>query len=320
MSQEVGNRLNKLIEDLGIEKPFVKGVDNPVFNCWHFYTDGNSVESMFWDESDFIDGMNRIYNVFRSINIDILAFSLMDTHIHFILHGELERCRVFIHEYIRRTSMHISTKHGLVKILGNVKIHHQPIDTDRYLKTAICYTFRNATVGGLRYNTLDYPWSSAPLMFKKGNTWASPLWMNNETGVANMSKREFRTSFKTRRSESTDIRITCGIVFPGEYVNVKIVERLFRSPKGFHYYLCNCKESDIEARGGIISRLSIPIQEMREYKKSICLELFGKNDIRTLDTAARLKLARVLKSRYNSSDKQIIRLCGLIYDEAKFLL
>ena len=136
--------MNKLIEDLGIEKPFVKGVDNPVFNCWHFYTDGNSVESMFWDESDFIDGMNRIYNVFRSINIDILAFSLMDTHIHFILHGELERCRVFIHEYIRRTSMHISTKHGLVKSLGSVNRYRQVLEDCYLLHIQECYGWRFA--------------------------------------------------------------------------------------------------------------------------------------------------------------------------------
>ena len=50
------------------------------------------------------------------------------------------------------------------------------------------------------------------------------------------------------------------------------------------------------------------------------MELFGQKHIRNLDTTSRLKLARVLKLRYNSSDKQIIRLCGLIYDEVNHLL
>ena len=84
--------------------------------------------------------------------------------------------------------------------------------------------------------------------------------------------------------------------------------------------MCNSKEGDVESRSGEISHLTIPMQEMRQHKNDLCMELFGQKHIRNLDTTSRLKLARVLKLRYNSSDKQIIRLCGLIYDEVNHLL
>ena len=59
------------------------------------------------------------------------------------------------------------------------------------------------------------------------------------------------------------------------------------------------------------------MQEMRQHKNELCKELYGANSIKGLNTQQRLRLARTMRSRYNSSIKQIIRLCGLVYDEAK---
>ena len=75
----------------------------------------------------------------------------------------------------------------------------------------------------------------------------------------------------------------------------------------------------MDARGGSISLLSIPMQEMRQHKNEVCQELFGKRSIKSLTTEQRLRLARTLRSRFNSSIKQIVRLCGLVYDEVKDL-
>ena len=110
------------------------------------------------------------------------------------------------------------------------------------------------------------------------------------------------------------------MVFPGEYVAYELVERLFKTRKSFNYFFCKTREEDVDARGGTISQLSIPMQEMRQHKNEMCRELFCVDSIRTLSTEQRLRLAKVLKSRYNSSLKQIIRLSGLVYNEAKDLL
>ena len=110
------------------------------------------------------------------------------------------------------------------------------------------------------------------------------------------------------------------LLFPGEYVAYEIVERIFKTCKSFNFFLCTTKEEDIDARGGVISLLSIPMQEMRQHKNEVCHELFGTKSVKWLSTQQRLRLARTLRSRYNSSLKQIIRLCGLVYDEVKDLL
>ena len=77
--------LRQIVSDLGLDAPFVKGQHIPVKNCWHFSTDGNAVDAIFEDEDDFIDGMNRVYVTLQAYRVIILAFSLMDTHVHFIL-------------------------------------------------------------------------------------------------------------------------------------------------------------------------------------------------------------------------------------------
>ena len=82
--------LKQAERDLGLNIPYQKGTNIQVKDCWHFTTDGNSIDVIFEDDQDFQDGMNRVFVVSRDYRVLILAFCLMDTHIHFILYGEFE--------------------------------------------------------------------------------------------------------------------------------------------------------------------------------------------------------------------------------------
>lgn len=313
---------SKVEADLSLDRAFIKGQALKVNNCWHFSTDGTSVDVMFFDKQDFRDGMNRIYILSARYEVTILAFTLMDTHVHFIFYGEYDQCNKFMHEYVRQISWNISVRHGERHKFRFDSIHHQKIDTDLYLKTAICYVIKNAPVGGIHYNAYDYPWSSAALYFRDSGSWTSPQWT---TGLVRSKdyhpgKTDMQTFLKTHTVPDQDYSVIDGIVFPGEYVDYHLVERIFRTHKSFNYFMCVSKEKDVEERGGSISYLSLPMQEMRQHKTEICRELYGNISIRSLNTSQRLRLARVLKSRYNSSPKQVARLCGLVYSEVKSML
>lgn len=311
--------LAQIEADLGLHVPFVKGRQIKIKNCWHFSTDGNAVDAMFEDDDDFIAGMNRIYMVIQDYNVVILAFSLMDTHVHFILYGTFEACNRFMHEYVRRTSWYISVTHHESNKLDGVPINYQAVDTDSYLKTVICYTVKNAPAGGIMFNALDYPWSSGPLYFKRPGYWSSPRWMDETKEAGPMGVVDHRKALRTRKDElaRSAPRMIGPLVFPGEYVAYEVVERIFKTCKSFNYFLSITKEEDVDARGGSISLLSIPMQEMRQHKNEVCRELFGTPSVRQLSMQQRLRLARTLRSRYNSSIKQIARLAGLVYDEVK---
>lgn len=328
---DTNRSLEQIIVDLGLNLPFTKGQIINVRNCWHFSTPGEFVEYFFIDEQDFIDGMNRIYFVASQINIVILAFCLMDNHIHFVLYGSFDECNRFMHEFVRRTSMHISRKYNERHKLSEVPVHHQEIGDLTYLRTCICYVIKNPPQAGLPYNAYDYPWSSGALYMRKmasgdsfpPSSWTSARWMLPNTcfqDSSEMSGRKLKAILKSNENINEGLKMIGDMIFPGEYVAVDLVNNIFKTHKSFNYMLCRTQDSDVESKGGSISRLSIPNQEMRQHKTEVCKELFGVDTIRTLPTEKRLILAKVLRSRYNSSPKQLAKMCGLIYNEVKHLL
>ena len=319
MKTDYGTR-RALEEDLGINSQFIKGQPVKVRNCWHFSTDGNLVDFLFRDEEDFAAGMNRIYVVRRKYNIVILAFVLMDTHVHFILWGDLRECERFIHEYLKLTSMWLSRKYGDRHKLETLFPNYQVIDNDRYLKTAICYVLKNPPVGGIAFNALDYPWSSASLYFRKSGFWTSPDYELVTKCSDSLTFMEIRDFLKSRTVPEESFRFIGNLVFPAEYVDVETVEKIFRTHKGFNFFMCISKETDVESVKGAISRLSIPNAELHQHKQELCKTRFGVESIRRLSTDQRLLLAKTLRTNYNCSPKQIAKACGLIYNEVKSML
>ena len=111
----------------------------------------------------------------------------------------------------------------------------------------------------------------------------------------------------SRIDPGADVVMIGSLVFPGEYV-------------AFDHFLCHTKEEDVDSRGGSISQLSLPLHELRQYKNELCLQLFGRPGGNGLDTRQRIRLAKALRHKYNSSPKQIARVCGLVFREVKDLL
>lgn len=313
--------LEQATKDLGINVIYVKGQVVQVKNCWHFSTDGNAVDVMFYDEQDFIDGMNRIYVVLKQFKIIILAFCLMDNHVHFVLYGDFDECNRFVHEYVRRTSMYLSHYHGDRHKLDDVGISHQAVTDSDYLKTVICYDHKNPYYAGLPYVPSDYPWSSGPLYFRNPKSW-SVVDFNHfdvmETDLMNV--RDKRLCMKTRYENLGKVRMVDNLVFPGEYVNVQLGEQIFRSHKSYFYCLSRSREDEVDSRGGVISHLTLPDADLRKYKAGIAREIFGRDSTNGLSTSDRVRLARAMKARFNCSTKQIARIVGLKFDEVRNLL
>ena len=315
--------LRQIESDLGLNEPYFKGRNLPVKNCRHFYTDGNAIDRMFEDVEDFKAGMNRVFLLHRKYNISILAFILMDTHVHFILHGPYDECNQFMHMFINMTSRYMSLKYGEKNKLSNLPLSHQVIDNELYLKTAICYVIKNASVAGLHYLATDYPWSSSPLYFRNSkDNWSTPKWTlpGELSSLSQIPFKQLRKFLKSRETDFPQTAVIDGIVFPGEYVDVETVERLFKTHKSFSYFLNTSKEEYIESKQGFNSHLSIPIQEMRQHRNAMCKSMFKVDTIRSLSAQQRLKLAKALRRKYNSSAKQIAKLCGLVYEEVKGVL
>ena len=86
---------SEISSDLSLGLTVAKGQSVSIKNCWHFYTAGDSVDVIFHDDNEFLDGMNRILPVVACYDVLILAFVLMDTHVHFVLYGDFDSCNRF---------------------------------------------------------------------------------------------------------------------------------------------------------------------------------------------------------------------------------
>lgn len=312
--------VEKCEEDLGLNVPFVKGRQIPVRNCWHFFTNGNDVDVLFEDRADFVAGMNRAFVHVERFRILVLAFTLMDTHVHFILYGNLEMCKLFMHEYMRNTSRYISIKYKERNKLKNVTISHQPIDNDHYLKIVICYLLKNPPVAGLTYSAYSYPWGSHPLYFQASDEWVKSCWsVYPETlpYLSSLSRNKKRQFLRTRDTNLRDVRIIDDMVYPGDYVAWELVERIFKSHKAFNAFMSIAKEEYVESQGGFNSNITIPFSELRQHRNEIIEKWFGECTIRQLTIDQRLKVAKHLRNNYNCSFYQVCRICGLSIEQMK---
>lgn len=54
---------------------------------------------------------------------------------------------------------------------------------------------------------------------------------------------------------------------------------------------------------------------MRQLKNSVCKEMFNADSSHDLNVSQRIRLAKALKYKYNCSNKQLARVCGLVLAE-----
>ena len=325
--------LKKLSADLSLGRPFIKGTNRPVRNCWHFSSDGNSAFVLFETEGDFKAAMNRLALLALRSRVVILAFCLMDNHVHFILYGLRDDCEAFTKEFLNLTAHYNSRKHRGGSGTSTIPISHQMIDNEEYLLNAICYDMRNPPVNGLKYTYYDYPWSSGPLYFRSGASWASPLWKKGiETWPKELRKflgviradeigaREQRAMIGSGQWIPEHWLICDGMIIPSCYVPVETVEALFKSHRAFNYFAGRGREKEMEEVMGTWSSLNLQDTEMRRHRDEEMRALFHTDKVRSLSLGQRVEIAKVLKRKYMTSVKQIARIVCIPVDVAEKVL
>ena len=84
-----------------------------LLQVWLVTTDHLTDRIWFRDEEDFKVGMNLVAILACSFPVEILAFTLMSNHVHFVLAGSYEQAERFINEFKRRYAQHVRKKYGM---------------------------------------------------------------------------------------------------------------------------------------------------------------------------------------------------------------
>ena len=276
---------------------------------YHLFSDGFRTDVLFEDRPAFIAAMNIVAVCCFRCKITILAFCLMDNHVHFILYGTMEECLLFKDKFLHKYAIWHSKRHSGRK-LEAIDFDIKLMEDERYILTSIAYVLRNCIAAGFRYCAIDYPWSSAGLYFRDPESLKHLIagWSR----LSDMPVKERYRILQTQMDIPSDWIITPeGYVWPGSYVNYWHVEQLFKTPKSFTYFMGQGKEEEINKSLGMEATVQIPDMELREKATVQCLRMFKTTNMRRLDAQRRIELAKVLRKEYKCSAKQIARIVHL---------
>ena len=124
---------------------------------WHLYTNGQTMQNIFCSKEDFKIGIIVLaISLIMCKSIKLLAFELMNNHIHLILSGPKEDCLKLFDIFHKRLRL-IFSKLGRAIDWDSFKADILPIDTLDSLRNEIIYTHRNAYVANGNYNPFSYP-------------------------------------------------------------------------------------------------------------------------------------------------------------------
>ena len=276
---------------------------------YHLFSDGFRTDALFEDKAAFVAAMNIIAVCFLKCKVVIPAFCLMDNHVHFVLYGTMKECCEFRDRFAHKYSLWYYNRYSCRRS-GPIDFDIKLMEDERYLLNSIAYVLRNGIAAGFAYCAEDYPWSSGGLYFRRPEmlTALSDSW----TRVANLTMRRRREMFQTMSDIPADWKVTPeGYLWPGNYIDYKLVERLFRSPKSFTFFMGQKKEEEINNSLGIRDFVALPDMEVREKAIAHSLKIFKTSNLRGLDTDRRLCLAKILHKELRSSYKQIARIIHL---------
>ena len=207
----------------------MKGLNSKEY--FHVCTDGRMLPWMFQDEGDFIAGVNRIGLCYMRTGVKVIAYVLMDNHVHFVLRGTMPECKRFITLYKQLTGTWIYHKYGLSDFLRQLPANIILLDSEERLLNAIAYIDRNPVVAGYRYLPTEYPWGSARYVFKNSREEEGTM------SLSDMSCRVQRILLSTRVSLPGEWRVDKnGMLCPDLFLDASIIESYFKTPVRYSYF------------------------------------------------------------------------------------
>lgn len=284
---------------------------------YHVYTKGLTMDLLFNNEDDFLYGMNLIPKSLMKSGTRLLAFCLMDNHIHFVLKGSREECSNFIISYKSYVCMYMTKKRGR-RLSETIMAGASKIGSPEQLRTVIAYVLRNPVAAGYGYIPQDYRWSSASLYFRDAtNGMSGAPDKNASKRMDGYTCRERFRILKTRVSFPDDWQVdSSGMILPKYYTEVAEIETLFSSVKRFLYYLSASKEAEVRMTMNEVYKVRLDDTELRKEAMRLCLQEFGTVSLKMLDIKQRVRLGGKLRKEFSSSVKQISR---IIHVDAEYL-
>lgn len=156
---------------------------------------GNERKAVFREDADREDYLSRLARYRERFDLRILAFCLMDNHVHLALErGKVPLSRVMLALHGSYTQA-FNRRHGRAGHLFQGRYKGYLVDRDRYFLALLRYIHRNPVEAGLVKGAAQYRWSSARHYWKGGG----PAWLDVDRGLSLLGRRRSEALRRYRR-------------------------------------------------------------------------------------------------------------------------
>lgn len=267
----------------------------------------------FRDDRDFLVAMNHVaIEASRfSGTVTVLAFVLMSNHVHFVLFGKREDVIDFIIFFKRRFSHYLSSRYGKGKYLKNNDLDVKEVTwDDDGLERVIAYVQMNPVAARICSHPTQYPWGSGSAFFNSKKIIGKRL-----------GDISARTKAKILHSFCPDLPAEWrvgedGYILLEEYLDVKTVENLFRTPTRMNYFYSGSSKARKRMESEFVDLPAFRDQTILHALPDMCRSLFQKESFESLSREEKKELILQLRYRFSADITQIARVCGITYAEA----
>ena len=195
-----------------------------------------------------------------SPEVMVLAFILMSNHVHFVLIGTEKDVRAFVDHFKQRYSAYYRHKYG----------------------ANIC-SFSN-----------NYPWGTGNLFFNPTKKTGIPL------GSMSARERERILHSTVKHIPNHWIVGDEGFILPQNYVDVKMVERIYDTPKRMNYFLNTSSKARKRYEKCDKNLPAFKDQTILAALPDLCRSLFQKENFAQLSAEEQTEFLRQIRFRFSA--------------------
>lgn len=271
--------------------------------CYHFSSSHQETRRLFRTTKDFILGVNTLALLLPGSGVKIIAYCLMDNHIHILLSGRLADCLNYYDRVTHRLSQMLGAKYGFTGVFKKEDLDIVAVTSDLQLKREICYIHRNPYKA--RIASPDaYPWSSADVYFKTT--------LPSGAEIKDLQVLERRELFQTKLQIPDSYEYLDGRILNTSFVSFPAASAKFTdSVEYFDFLRKYSLEAEVEEQHGIHKAVTFSDAELQERIKSICVNEFHTESVAGLNRKDLLRLARIASYRFGAGQAQLSRLLGV---------
>ena len=172
----------KILQKSPLKRNKIKQNSREQSGHFHVYFRGNSRQTVFYNDVDFIEFLIKCNIVSKRYNTTIAAFALMDNHVH--LHLITDELTPFMRAFLISFTRWHNKRKGLSDKLFKSPFSSTHIYSNALIAENLLYIFCNPIKAGLCQNPWEYKWSSYHF---HNNLRKNPLakYINIDTSIVN---------------------------------------------------------------------------------------------------------------------------------------